>query len=167
MRTESKSSMERLLHQLAKHPYLSVIGMCLLLFFFGFCEKANLTIGSYIYAGVAILAVFAGLTFLGKIGKDTKENVIIFLFAAVFSGISLFLIYYTGNSIALMLWISLFMLALFAIILKAIGQLTPRTLVMLMIAGGIMLRFVYVLYTDSSSRQHDVGYFNWTWGHAN
>ena len=90
MRTESKSSMERLLHQLAKHPYLSVIGMCLLLFFFGFCEKANLTIGSYIYAGVAILAVFAGLTFLGKIGKDTKENVIIFLFAAVFSGISLF-----------------------------------------------------------------------------
>ena len=167
MRTESKSSMERIFHQLAKHPYLSVVGMCILLFFFGFCEKSNLTKGSYIYAGVVSAAIFAGLAFYGKIGRDTKENLIVFLFAFAFSGVSLFLISYTDNSIPLMLWLFLFMLALFAIILRSLGQLTTRTLVMLMIAAGIMLRFVYVLYTDSGSRQHDVGFWNWTWGHAN
>ena len=165
--TKQKSSMERLLHRLAKHPYLSIVAMCLLLFFFGFCEKKNLTVGSYLYAGTVSLLIFAGLAFIGKIGKDLKENLIIFLFAAVFSGVSLYLIYYTGNSIALMLWLFLFIMALFAVVLKALGQLTTRTLIMLMIAAGIVLRFVYVLYTDSGSRQHDVGFWNWTWGHAN
>lgn len=167
MSVKEKNSLERLFHTLAKHPYLSVVSICILLFFFGFCEKANLTVGSYIYAGVVCLAIFAGLAFLGKIGKDLKENLVIFLLSAVFAGVALFLIYYTGNSVALMLWLFLFMLALFAVILKALDQLTPRTLVMLMIAAGIMLRFVYVLYTDSKSRQHDVGFWNWTWGHAN
>ena len=164
---KEKSSLERIFHQLAKHPYLSVVGMCLLLFFFGFCEKSNLTKGSYLYAGAVSLAIFAGLAFYGKLGRDTKENLIVFLFAFAFAGVSLYLISYTENSIALMLWLFLFMLALFAVILKATGHLTTRTLIMLMIAAGIMLRFVYVLYTDSGSRQHDVGFWNWTWGHAN
>lgn len=167
MRTKSKSSLERLFHQLALHPYLSVVGMCILLFFFGYCEKANLTVGSYIYASVVSLLIFAGLAFIGKLGKDTKESVIFFLFAAAFSGVSLYLIYYMENSVALMLWLFLFLLALFAVILKHLGQLDTRTLIMLMITAGIMLRFVYVLYTDSGSRQHDVGFWNWKWGHAN
>lgn len=164
---KEKTSLERLFHSLAKHPYLSVVAMCILLFFFGYCEKTNLTVGSYIYAGIASLLIFSGLVFVGKLGKDTKENVIIFLFAAAFSGVSLYLIYYTENSVALMLWLFLFLLALFAVILKHLGQLDTRTLIMLMIAAGIMLRFVYVLYTDSGSRQHDVGFWNWKWGHAN
>ena len=167
MSVKEKQPIERLFHSLAKHPYLSVIAMCVLLFFFGYCEKSNLTGGSYLYAGAVSIAIFAGLTFLGKVGKNKNENLILFVFASAFAGAALYLIYATGNSIPLMLWLFLFMLAVFALVLRSVGQLDTRTLVMLMIAAGIILRFVYVLYTDSGSRQHDVGYWNWKWGHAN
>ena len=43
MKNETKGSINNLLQPLAKHPFLSVIGMCVLLFFFGFCEKTSLT----------------------------------------------------------------------------------------------------------------------------
>ena len=167
MKTETKSPIERIFPQLAKHPYLSVVTMCLLLFFFGYCQKINLTVGSYIYAGIVAAVIFAVLFFLGKIGKDLKENAILFTFSVILSSGALYLIYSTENSTALMLWLFLAIIALLALVLHAVNSLNTRTFIMLMIAACIVLRYIYILYTDSLTRQHDVGYFNWTWGHAN
>lgn len=45
------------------HPYLIVTISCILLFFFGFCEKSNLCFGSYVYAGFLSLSVLALISF--------------------------------------------------------------------------------------------------------
>lgn len=153
--------------RLAKHPYLSVTGMCMLLFFFGFCQRNNISSWSYFYAGAVTIALFAVLILIGRIGKSRSEMIIIFLAAAGFSVGELLLISHFHGGPANILWSSLFLLAGVAVLLRMSDSLTVRNFIILMIAAGIILRYVYCLYTSSGDRQHDVGYFNWTWGHAN
>lgn len=50
--------------------------------------------------------------------------------------------------------------------LKKNGILTTRHAVLFLLAAGIAFRFVYVLYTSSALRQHDVGFWNGVAGHA-
>lgn len=167
MRQDTKSALERIFHHLSKHPFLSAAAMCVLLFFFGFCERTSFTTESYVYAGVVLLACTALLILLGKIGRNFREMLIIFLTAAVFIAVGLYLISAYDNSPALILWLSLFALALIVALMHVTDTLSARNFIMVLIAAAIILRYVYALYTSWSDRQHDVGYFNWTWGHAN
>ena len=167
MKQETKRSLEMIFHKLSKHPFLSVTGFCLLLFFFGFCERTSFIDESYIFAGAVLIAIFALLILFGRIGADMKEMIVIFLTAAVFTVGGLLMIVYYDNSPALILWLSLFLLAVICALMRITDTLSARNFIILMIAAGIVLRYVYCLYTSSGDRQHDVGYFNWTWGHAN
>ena len=167
MRKDTKSSLEFLFDRLAKHPFISVGAMCVLLFFFGFCDSANFTAGSYIYGGAVLMLLFAALILLGRLGRNLTEMIVIFLVCVGFTVGGLLLIYTYQNSAALILWLSLFLLAMLTALLRLTDTLSTRNFIMIMIAAGVMFRFAYVIYTTSSVRQHDVGFFNWTWGHAN
>ncbi len=167
MKQDTKSSLEYIFHKLSKHPFLSVTGFCVLLFFFGFCEQTSFTTLSYVYAGAVLFATFFLLILFGRIGGSKTEMLLIFLTAAVFSAGGLLLISAYDNSPALILWLSLFLLAMIVALMRVTGTLSTRNFIMVMIAAGIMLRFAYDLYTGWQDRQHDIGYFNWTWGHAN
>ena len=149
-----------------KYPGLSVTAVCLLLFFFGFCEKSNLRPWHYLYAFAVMLLLLAVLAFRCHIGGSAWKNGIFFLYSAAFAATALVLIYANSRSTFLMLWLSLVMLAMLAVLLHVRGRLTDRYAVALLIAGGILLRFVYILYTDSASRQHDVGNWTGSTGHA-
>ena len=141
--------------------------MCILLFFFGFCAKENLTTLSYVYAGTVCAVIYGLLLIIGSICRSGKETLIVFLTATVFTAGGLFLMRSLDNSPALLLWLSLFLLTLFCVLLRITDTLSDRNFIILLIMAGIMLRFMYDLYTGYRDRQHDVGYFNWTWGHAN
>ena len=167
MKQDTKRSLEKIFDQLARHPFLSVTAMCALLFPFGFCEQSSFTAGSYLYGGIVLLALFALLILIGKIGRNVTEMAVVYLVCAGFSVGALLLIYGYDNSPALILWLSLFLLAVIVALLRLTDTLTTRNFIILMLAAGVMLRFAYVLYTGYAERQHDVGYFNWTWGHAN
>ena len=82
MRKDTKSSLEFILNQLARHPFVCVTSMCVLLFFFGFCEQVNLANGGYVYvyAGIVLTVMFALLIVLGRVGKNIP------IMAAIFAG---------------------------------------------------------------------------------
>ena len=167
MRNDTKSSVSFIFDRIAKHPFIAVTVMCVLLFFFGFCERTSFTAECYIYAGALLIASFGVFILFGNLGRGIVEKIVIFLTSAAFAVGGLILISAYDNSPALILWFSLALIAGLAGLLYATDNLSSRNFIMLMIAAGIMLRFAYVLYTGSDHRQHDVGYFNWTWGHAN
>ena len=167
MRQETKIACGRLFDRLAKHPFLCVTGMCVLLFFFGYCDLSGFSTMSYVFAGVTAACLTLMLILLCNIGKSMGEKAVVFLTAAALITGALLLIHSYDNSPALILWFSLFVLAAAAALLRVADMLNERTFIMLMIAAGIMLRFMYVLYTSSVIRQHDVGSFSSTGiGHA-
>lgn len=167
MNTNVKRSFELFLHKLARHPFLSITVMCVILFFFGFCDVAGIDDMSYVYAGIAVIVIYAALIFLGRIGRGIKENVVILIAASAITITGLMLMRFHDNSPAILLWMFVVILAFICALMYATDNLTERNFVMLMIAAGIMLRFCYTLYTGYRDRQQDVGFFNWKWGHAN
>ena len=141
--------------------------MCFLLFFFGFCEKSNLTALSYVYAGAVLLVIYALLICIGKIGSGVGIRVTIFVTLAVLTAGGLFLMRTFDNSPVLMLWMALALLAAMCALMWVTDTLSDRNFIMLMVAAGVILRLTYDLYTGWRDRQYDVGFFNWTYGHAN
>ena len=167
MRNETKNAMERIFHTLSRHPFLSLTAMCVLLFFFGFCQKESMTAMSYVYAGIVMAVIYALLLFAGRLISDRKPALVIFITASVFTAVGLMLMRCYADSPALLLWMSLFLLAVLSTLMWLTNTLSDRNFILLMIAAGVMLRLTYDLYTGWRERQHDIGYFNWTWGHAN
>lgn len=165
--TDDRNPTERLFHTLSKHPYFCVIFACALLLPFGLTEKSGLTVGSLFYAAVISGAAIALLVFAGGIGADDRERVVIFGGSFAFCGVSLYLLYATSYSSMLMLFLPLILIAALCIVMRVTGTLSTRNFIVLMVLAGSILRFVYIMYTSSEMRQHDVGYWNWTWGHAN
>lgn len=147
-------------------PELCVALACVLMFFFGFCEKSNLRLWSYFYAGSLSLLLLGELAFRGGLFDSARQKWLFFSYSAACAGTALVLIYTNGQSTALMLWLFLLMLSMFAGFLHTRGQLSTDRMIALLIAGGVMLRFVYVLYTGSDTRQHDVGLWTGKQGHA-
>ena len=167
MKNETKKPFEQLFRSLAKHPYFAVTAMCVLLFFFGFCEKSSLTKLSYVYAGTVMFVIYLTMIAFGKFCKRAAEEIIFLVTATALTSGGLYLMHVLGDSPSYLLLFSLFLLAALCLLLWQKGVLDERTFIMVMIAAGVMLRLMYDLYTNSVDRQHDVGYFNYTWGHAN
>ena len=122
---------------------------------------------SYVYAGTVMLAIYGLLFIAGRVGGSFRASLIITLTAFVFTAGGLYFMHSYDNNSALLLWLSLFLLAAMCALMRVTDNLSDRNFIMLMIAAGVMLRLTYDLYTGFSERQHDVGYFNHTWGHAN
>ena len=163
----STISFDRVFKPFYKHPYLSVTGMCVLLFFFGFCESSSFAGWCYFYAGAVMLAAYILLAAFAGICRSIKQSVVVVATVMTLTAGGLFLMYSFDNSPVLLLWMSLVLLAVLCGIMWLTDCLNERTFIVLLIAAGIMLRLTYNLYSSYTVRQHDVGYFNWTWGHAN
>ena len=152
-------------HEPEPRLWLNVVTACVLLFFFGFCDKSNLRLWNYLYAGVVSLFLLAELTFRSGFFDSAGQKWLFFTYAAACVGTALTLIYVNGSSTVLMFWLFMLMLAMFAGFLHVRGLLSDERMAALLIAGGIMLRFVYVLYTGTGTRQHDIGTWSGTGGH--
>ena len=167
MRSETKSSLERIFHQLSKHPFLSVTVACVLAYFFSFSRRESMTAGNYIYACILALIAYTLLFFIGRVGSTKKETLIITLTAAIFTAGGLFLMRSYQNSPALFMWMSLFVIAALCALMRVTDTLSDRNFIILLVAAGIIMRLSYDLYTSTFDRQYDVGGFNWNYGHAN
>ena len=150
-----------------RHPYMVVIIACAVLFPFGWCERDNITAGSVIYLGTALALIAAAMIFFSSLGRDLVEKIILFISTAACISIAMYVIYIVENRTLAIFLAALAAALLAAVMMRISGLLSDAGIVALMILLGIAIRFVYVLYTDSSSRQHDVGFWRWTWGHAN
>lgn len=157
----------RFLDILSKHPYIYTIVLGLSFTPFCFGDKGFITVGSLIYMVAVVLAVAFVFVVLGKAGGDTGSSVFLFSLLAVGIGCGSYVIYRSGFSSVWLFSAALVILLFLGFILHINKCLTPQTFCILMMLAGITLRLCYVLYTHSEDRQHDVGYFNWTWGHAN
>ena len=167
MKQNVKTNIDGFFNRISLHPFVTIVVGCVLLFFFGYCEKTGLTDESYYYAfAVTSVAVMAFLATSGVIRKLWQLIAAFAVFLALTAG-AFYLIRGSGDSPAYMLLFALAVIGALALLTRFAGALSARELVILMVAAGIVLRFVYVLYTSSDDRQHDVGYFNFTWGHAN
>lgn len=148
------------------HPYLTVTITCILLFFFGFCRKKNLSFGSYVYADFLSLLFLALISFrLNPFGERKKNCLFFFLTSAYVTG-SFLLTYLLHNQVTILLWAFLLLLLAITAALKKNGTLTMHHIVLFLLALGIAFRFVYVLYTGSTIRQHDMGDWLGIEGHS-
>ena len=149
----------------ARTPELLVALACVLLFFFGFCEESNLKLWSYFYAGAVSLTLLGMLAFRGGLLDSDGQKWLFFTYSSACAGTALVLIYTYGQSTALMFWLFLLTLAMLAGFLHVRGQLNTDRMIALLMAGGVMLRFVYILNTGTGTRQHDIGTWSGSGGH--
>ena len=152
---------------LRRHPYLFTFLICAVLLPFGFADRALITAGSCVYLGVVAAAAAVAAVFLFKLGKTLYESIILCVICV--SGITacMMIIALVQNKTLAISIIALIVAVTAALFIKATFGISDTAIIALLIFLGITIRFVYVLYTGSIDRQHDVGFFNWNWGHAN
>ena len=66
---------------------------------------------------------------------------------------------FTQNTTVYLAIIGFSLILFFAVFLYIKGSLNTRNIIILMIIAGFFLRLLYILYTDLSERQHDIGSF--------
>ena len=160
MKQKTLHTPEGLFALMRRHPYMLTVLLCAVLLPFGYADRANIDAGSCVWLGViAGAAAVAGICCF-NFGRTLSEKLIL-------SGISLLTItavmliigYVDQKTLAIAL-IAVIIAAAAALLLRRSGALDDVSIIMLLILLGIAIRFVYVLYTGSGERQHDVG----TWG---
>lgn len=159
-------NVESFLSILFKHPYISTMLFCLMFTPFCFGDKEYITTTSIVSFGFLCVVLSMAFIFLLKAGGDTGSSAILFLLSTVAIASGCYL-YYSKKETVWILFASLIVLAFYSYVLHINKMLNAKTICMLIMIAGVMLRLCYVLYTHSTERQHDVGYFDWTWGHAN
>lgn len=155
------------------HPYIAVAILCLA----STVITTSTSFGSLlpIFAIVPMLIVLfagvpVGIYFSSKntTDDDSRKKMAFFMSVASFAGaIGLFLIILMKGSTAFhILNYGLLVSALVLIYLACTDRLTDKAFVVVIFALGFVLRLAYVLYTDISVRQHDVGNFDMEIGHC-
>ena len=150
-----------------RHPYLLTFFICALLLPFGYADRAKITTGSCIYLGLATFIIAAAAIFLFNLGKDLKEKLLLTGITALCATACMMIIGYVENKAVAVAFVALALTIAAAFFLRINNAISDTAIIALLILLGIALRFVYVLYTGSGDRQHDVGFWNHTWGHAN
>lgn len=156
-----------ILNYASRHPYIMTIILSLLMIPFCFGQKEYVTLTSLIFIAVlfVIVSFFAFVVFDKEEALSTRMILFVTILAAATG--SVIFIYANEFNIACIFISAVVVLALIGIILYINKSLNTRNLIILIMVAGFVLRLCYVLYTTSNDRQHDVGFFNWTWGHAN
>lgn len=152
---------------LSRHPYICLAVTMIFIIPFGLGQKEQITNGMIIYGCIVACVILIPLGF-SKTLCDTPKRTVIFL------SVSLSLVFLFGMlSITQGFRCDLLMLVAFVIVIISTlllytgNELDTKKLIIMAFAVGFILRLIYVLATDSGSRQHDVGFFNWKWGHSN
>ena len=166
VKTTQKLSIETFINSISKHPFITTMLLCLFFTPFCFGGLEYITLKSLLFFGGAAVILSLCFNLLLKSGEDTTQSMILFAISTVAICSSVYLVYRT-NSAMYVFFPSVIILAFFGYILYLNKCLNAKSICILIMTAGVMLRLCYVLYTHSTVRQHDVGYFNWTWGHAN
>ena len=161
-----KLSIESFIDTLSKHPYIATMVLCMFFLPFCFGGQEYITTNSLLFFGGAVLLLTLCFNVMLNSGGDTPQSIMLFGISAVAVCSSIYLFYKT-NSVTYVFFPSVIILAFYGYIFHINKCLNAKTICLLIMSAGIMLRLCYVLYTLSTDRQHDVGYFEWNWGHAN
>ena len=150
-----------------RHPYLLTFLICALLLPFGFADRAQITAGSCVYLGIATGIIAVAAVFLFNLGKNMQEKLLLSGISVACAAACMLIIGYVENKAVAVAFIALALIIAGALFLRLNNALSDTAVIALLILLGIAIRFVYVLYTGSGDRQHDVGFWNWKWGHTN
>ena len=168
---DMKNKLERtpqgLFNVLRRHPYLFTILICGLLVPFGYADRDQLTTGSFIYLGIVLGASVLLAIWLFNIGKTVTLNLLLSGTAAAGAAFVMLVIGTVENKVLAIALTAVIVAACVIAALRLTDRLDDASVIAVLILLGIAIRFVYVLYTSYKDRQHDVGYWNFTWGHAN
>lgn len=167
MTTSIQRTPQGLFELMRRHPYLLTFLICGLLLPFGLADRANITVSSCVYLGIAagIITVIAVFGF--RLGRNMSEKLILCDIILLCIAACMLIIGYVENKAVAVAVIALILAVGGAVFIRMNYTLNDTAIIALLIGLGIAIRFVYVLYTGSAERQHDVGFWNWTWGHAN
>lgn len=158
---EKSGSLEKVFGIAASHPYLCAFAVCILLtpFFFGsLWEMPSYTIP----AALAVLIAFAAV-FIWSVCREKKLPVVTTVLLIVASTAALAL---GANAFSRsdykVLWIFLTGCLLLAALYGSLYKpgLKRQFNSALILGMSFLIKFCYVLCTDTSTRQHDIGSFN-------
>lgn len=149
------------------HPYLLTILLCALLLPFGFADRENLKTGSYVYLCAVICCVAWAVIFFFHLGRNLHEKLLLCGITTAGAFAAMMTIGYVEDQTTAIAVIALLAAVFAAVFIRRFFTLDFRVIIALLMLLGIIIRLIYVLYTGYRDRQHDVGFFNWTWGHAN
>ena len=166
MKEKLQRTPEGLFALMRRHPYLLTIILCGLLLPFGLSDRANITAGSCIYLGVVFGAVSVTAVFLFNLGKNNREKLLLSgIILACIAACMLVIGFVQNKALAIAIIAPIVAAAALGFI-KINYEVSDAVIIALLIALGIAIRFVYILYTGVVDRQHDVGDFTGAAGHA-
>ena len=166
MKEKLQHTPEGLFALMRRHPYLLTILLCGLLLPFGLADRANITAGSCIYLGVVLGAVSVAAIFLFNLGKNRSEKLLLSGIMLACITASMLTIGFVKNKAFAIAIIALIAAAAAVMFIRFNYKISDTLIIAVLIALGIAIRFVYVLYTGVVDRQHDVGDFTANIGHA-
>ena len=167
MTVTEKRSPQRLFNLMRRHPYLLTVLLCGILLPFGFADRAKIHTSSCIYLGIALGVIAVAVIFLFNLGKNLTEKAILTGVSLLGITAAMLAVGNMQNKAVAVAIIAVITIAVMALFIRMNFLLSDTSIIALMMLLGIAIRFVYVLYTGSADRQHDVGFWNHTWGHAN
>ena len=166
MKEKLQRTPEGLFAFLRRHPYLLTIVLCGLLLPFGLADRANITAGNCVYLGVVMGAFALIAIFAFNLGKNTTEKLLLSGISLACIAACMLIISYVKNKAVAIPIVALLVAAGLIAFIKLNFEISDRVIIAVLIGLGITIRFVYVLYTGVVDRQHDVGDFTSTIGHA-
>lgn len=165
MKEKLQRTPEGLFAVLRRHPYLLTIVLCGLLLPFGLSDRANITAGSCIYLGVVMGAISVTVVFVFNLGKNRSEKLLLCGIMLACITASMLTIGFVENKAFAIAIITLIVAAAAVVFIRFTYKINDAVIIAVLIALGIAIRFVYILYTGNVDRQHDGGNFNDIRGH--
>lgn len=166
MKEKLQRTPEGLFTLMRRHPYLLTIALCGLLLPFGLADRGNITAGSCVYLGVVMGAVSVTAVFLFNLGKNRSEKLLLCGILIACIAASMLTIGFVKNKASAIAIVALVVAAAAVLFIRFNYKINDTLIIAVLIALGIAIRFVYILYTGVVDRQHDVGDFTTTVGHA-
>ncbi|MBP5154253.1 MAG: glycosyltransferase family 39 protein [Lachnospiraceae bacterium] len=164
MEQSARRSPQGLLVFLRERAALLTVLFCAVLLPLGWGEKDGITAGSCVYLGavLSVMALFAIWYF--RLGRSVADRFLLSvgLVCGLAGGAAVIAL--SENKIAAIAAAGgAGLVCLLALSLQRKGS-NEEVLLSALVLAGILLRFLYVLYTDSTERQHDPGAFTQTAG---
>ncbi len=165
MKEKLQRTPEGLFALMRRHPYLLTIVLCGLLLPFGLADRANITAASCVYLGVVMGAISVTAVFVFNLGKNRSEKLLLsgIMLACITAG--MLTIGFVENKAYAVALVALIAASAAVFFIRIAYKVNDAVIIAVLIALGIAIRFVYILYTGSVDRQHDGGNFNDIRGH--
>ena len=165
MKEKLQRTPEGLFALMRRHPYLLTIVLCGLLLPFGLADRANITAASCVYLGVVMGAISVTAVFVFNLGKNRSEKFLLsgIMLACITAG--MLTIGFVENKAYAVALVALIAASAAVFFIRIAYKVNDAVIIAVLIALGIAIRFVYILYTGSVDRQHDGGNFNDIRGH--